>query len=371
MVKRLGKFGEFMIKDSVNQSFWNKKNVLVTGHTGFKGTWLSLWLNLLGAKVTGISLDPEESSLFNKVSLKEVINHKTIDITNYDSLSKTLKEINPEIVFHLAAQSLVIESYKNPRKTWMVNTMGSVNVIEAIRELNKPCILVMITTDKVYKNFEWEYSYREIDELGGNDPYSSSKAAAEIAIQSLRKSFFDESLNQENYLKISSARSGNVIGGGDWAENRIVPDAIRALKADQILSVRNPFSTRPWLHVLEPLNGYLLLAQSMMNNDNEYNEAFNFAPSNDSNRTVEDLINEIFKHWKGRLNFQKDFNNFKESRLLSLSSDKAKIKLNWQNKWNFEKTVEKTVMWYKNVEEEKISPLSCCYSDLDEFMHET
>ena len=359
-----------MTKSIADQSFWNNKKVLVTGHTGFKGTWLSLWLKTMGAYVTGIGLEPEYSSIFRMVDLERSIKNKFVDITDFELLSKTIKEINPEIVFHLAAQSLVIESYKNPRNTWLVNTMGSVNIIEALRSLDKPCTLVMITTDKVYKNYEWEFSYRENDILGGNDPYSSSKAAAEIAIQSFRKSFCEGSLSKKNLLKISSARSGNVIGGGDWAENRIVPDAIRALRADNLLNVRNPYSTRPWLHVLEPLNGYLLLAESMMQNDCEYNDAFNFAPSNDSNRTVEELIKEAFKYWEGKFNIYENNNNFKEAKLLSLSSDKARNSLNWENKWDFKKTVEKTVMWYKNVEYKKLSPIDACYADLNSFMYD-
>ena len=189
-------------------------------------------------------------------------------------------------------------------------------------------------------------------------------------IQSFRKSFCEGSLSNKNLLKISSARSGNVIGGGDWAENRIVPDAIRALRNDNLLNVRNPYSTRPWLHVLEPLNGYLLLAESMMQNDCEYNDAFNFAPSNDSNRTVEELIKEVFKYWEGKFNIYENNNNFKEARLLSLSSDKARKSLNWKNNWDFKKTVEKTVMWYKNVEYKKLSPIDACYADLNSFMND-
>ncbi len=359
------------MKNIANQNFWNNKNVLITGHTGFKGTWLSLWLQFMGANVYGLSLEPETNSLFNKVGIKEKINHKIIDLTNFELLLNAIREIKPEVVFHLAAQSLVIESYKDPRNTWMVNVMGSVNLIEALRQLDFSCALVMITTDKVYKNLEWEYSYRENDELGGNDPYSSSKAAAEIAINSFRKSFYNDFEKKNSFLKISSARSGNVIGGGDWSENRIVPDAIKSIKEKKDLILRNPFSTRPWLHVLEPLNGYLLLAESMMSNHLEFNQAFNFAPCITSNRKVEDLVKEVFIHWSGQYTIQKDLNDFKESKLLSLSSEKARLELNWQPIWNFEKTVEKTVMWYKKVEFKELSPINSCYEDLKSFINDS
>lgn len=358
------------MKAIANSIFWKNKNVLVTGHTGFKGSWLSIWLEFMGAKVTGISLDAENNSLFKQINIEDKIKHKVIDVTNFESLLTALEETKPEIIFHLAAQSLVINSYEDPKRTWMVNVMGSINLVEALRKLNYECSIVMITTDKVYKNFEWDYSYRENDELGGDDPYSSSKAGAEIAIQSLRKSFFSYPKPQNNLIKISTARSGNVIGGGDWSDNRIVPDAIRSIKENKTLKVRNPLSTRPWLHVLEPLNGYLLLAQAMVKNDYEYNQAFNFAPSTDSNCKVEDLIKEIFQHWEGNYFLQKELNAYKEARLLSLSSEKARLKLGWENIWNFNKTVEKTVMWYKKVEQNKISPINACYEDLKSFIND-
>ena len=359
------------MKPIANSSFWKNRKVLITGHTGFKGSWLSIWLEYMGAEVTGISLEPTDNSLFKKINIESKINHKVIDITNFELISQTLKEIKPEIVFHLAAQSLVINSYEDPRNTWMVNVMGSINIIESLRKLNYKCSLVMITTDKVYKNFEWDYSYRENDELGGNDPYSSSKAATELAIQSLRKSFFSNAKTEENLINISSARSGNVIGGGDWSNNRIVPDAIRSIKNKKILQVRNPYSTRPWLHVLEPLNGYLLLAQAMIMNNSEYNQAFNFAPSINSNCKVEDLIKEIFSHWKGNYLIKKEQKNFEEAKLLSLSAEKAKLKLGWESIWEFKKTVEKTVMWYKKVEQKNISPLDACYEDLKSFINDS
>ena len=359
------------MKPIASSSFWKNKKVLITGHTGFKGSWLSIWLELMGANVTGMSLEPANKSLFKQIDIQSKINHKIVDITNFNVLLNALEETKPEIVFHLAAQSLVINSYENPRNTWMVNVMGSINIIEALRELNYKSSLVMITTDKVYKNFEWDYSYRENDQLGGNDPYSSSKAAAEIAIESLRNSFFNNSNYQENLLKISTARAGNVIGGGDWSNNRIVPDAIKSIKEDKKLKIRNPLSTRPWLHVLEPLNGYLLLAQAMEKNNCEYNEAFNFSPSINSNCKVEDLIKEIFSHWEGSYYLQNQSNNFKEAKLLSLSSEKAKLKLGWENIWNFKLTVKKTVMWYKKVEEKKITPLNACYEDLKSFIDDS
>ena len=239
----------------LNTDFWSEKKVLITGHTGFKGSWLTLWLNELKTKVTGISLEPDtEPNLFGQLHLqKSLHDHHIADIRDFGRISQIVKRCQPDVVFHLAAQPLVRRSYSDPLETWSTNVQGTLNVLEAIKSVQKPCAVVMVTTDKVYANKEWEYGYRECDELGGHDPYSASKAAAELAIASWRNSFCGEKKHQNSHIKIATARAGNVIGGGDWADDRIVPDAMRALAIGEKIDVRNPKATRPWQHVLEPL----------------------------------------------------------------------------------------------------------------------
>ena len=258
-----------------SDSFWESKRVLITGHTGFKGSWLSILLLAKGANIYGISLPPEANpSLFNLIDLhnnkheqfKGEFNSFLGDINKYKLLKEYLNLCKPEIIFHLAAQPLVQESYLNPLKTWETNVMGSLNLLESVKSFDHHCSIVMVTTDKVYKNNNWVYGYRECDELGGNDPYSASKAAMEIAVSSWRKSFCGNAVHQKPNIAIASARAGNVIGGGDWAKNRIIPDAVRGLSKKQSIIIRNPLSTRPWQHVLEPLEGYLKLAKTMHEN---------------------------------------------------------------------------------------------------------
>lgn len=322
------------------------RRVLVTGHTGFKGTWLTLWLNMLGAKVTGVALDPEqEDGIFNEIKGQNLCGDKRLDICNLSELTQIFKRVKPEIVFHLAAQPLVLESYKQPVNTFTTNVMGSINVLEACRVAGCVKAIVMVTTDKVYQNKEWVYGYREVDSLGGIDPYSASKAAAEIAIASYRDSF----LKKEQIL-VASARAGNVIGGGDWAENRIVPDCIRALINDKGINVRNPLSVRPWQHVLEPLWGYVFLASRMLNGEQNFAEAWNFGPTSDGIKTVGDLVEQIISVWgKGSWNnlSEKNDSHFHEAGLLTLDISKAKSRLEWMPTLSFNQSVEFTVNWYK------------------------
>ena len=363
-------------KSSMN--FWFGKKVFITGHTGFKGSWLSLWLIKKGACVHGYSLYPTvETSLFKSLNLENYAKKQNIkyqsfegDIRDKDLLRKKIKEIKPDIVFHLAAQALVINSYKNPIYTWETNLNGTLNLLEALKNIEKNCAIVIVSTDKVYENKEWEYGYREIDQLGGHDPYSASKAGMEIAIQSWRKSFCGNMPHQNKYISIASARAGNVIGGGDWAKNRIIPDIIRGFINNEKIDIRNPNSTRPWQHVLDPLNGYLLLAEKLysLKNDSEINfeSAFNFGPSIQSNIKVKVLIDLIKTQIPISVNFLNTNQKKHESKLLFLSSEKARISLGWEPNLKFNEVLEMTLSWYKSYLKNK-NALDCCINDLNIF----
>ena len=350
-----------------NPHFWNRKRVLITGHTGFKGSWLTTWLLQMKANVYGISLPPSSSkNLFDSLKIKNEINHIICDIRNKEQLNKHINEIKPDIIFHLAAQPLVIKSYLEPIQTWETNVIGTLNILNSITSLNNECIGVFITTDKVYKNNEWAYGYREIDPLGGHDPYSSSKASCEMAIASWRSSFLDP--KQNNKFFISSARAGNVIGGGDWSENRIIPDVIRALEKNKKISVRNPFSTRPWQHVLEPLSGYLILAEKLSQDHKAFSSSFNFGPFVESNRSVKDLVNECLKHWDGDFTIENNNDKPHEAGVLNLTIEKAIKELNWHPKWDFDTTIKKTISWYKDVFNSKGNPIDCTLKDLNDYL---
>ena len=354
-----------------NTSFWNGKKVLITGHTGFKGSWLTLWLLQMKSIVSGIGLKPEFSTnLFDELNIENDINHIICDIRNKEEVKKHIQKINPDIVFHLAAQPLVVESYKDPVGTWETNVMGTINILESIKLLNKNCTGVFITTDKVYKNNEWIYGYRENDELGGYDPYSSSKAACEIAISSWRSSFDNQTTNSKSNFSLASARAGNVIGGGDWSQNRIIPDVIKCLRNNEKIQIRNPKSTRPWQHVLEPLSGYLLLAEKLNEEKNKFSTSFNFGPFIESNRTVQDLVDECIKHWDGKYYFEKNVESPHEAGVLMLSIEKAIKYLNWKPKWDFAKSIEVTINWYKDVYEDNKSAIECSLNNLKEYINE-
>ncbi|MFN9547790.1 MAG: CDP-glucose 4,6-dehydratase, partial [Cyanobacteriota bacterium] len=304
--------------------FWKGKRVLLTGHTGFKGSWLALWLLELGVDLTGLALAPEPGpNLFDQLELQDRMDHRLGDIRDQDVVKQLVAERQPEVVLHLAAQPLVRRSYNEPLATWETNVNGTLHVLEAVRTLDQPCTAVLITTDKVYRNNEWLFGYREIDPLGGHDPYSSSKAAAEIAIASWRSSFCGSLAHQTPNLRMASARAGNVIGGGDWAADRIVPDAMRALAGGSPIAIRNPAATRPWQHVLEPLGGYLLLAERLSQGETNLATAFNFGPLLEANRTVRDLVEEALRHWAGQWEDHSDPNSPHEASLLHLVIDKA------------------------------------------------
>ena len=334
---------------------YNGRRVLITGHTGFKGSWLALWLHQLGANVSGLSLPPEaDSPLFDSLSLSQKLVHHLGDIRDPALVSSVVAKARPEIVFHLAAQPLVRLSYSQPVETWNTNVMGTIHVLEAVRKLESPCAVVAITTDKVYENNDAGRAFAETDPLGGHDPYSSSKAGAEIAIQAWRRSFFGTT----NPVALASTRAGNVIGGGDSAADRIVPDAIRAMSAGESVWVRNPGSTRPWQHVLEPLFGYLLLGAQMdqalrLNNSTRRSileSSWNFGPAIESVRPVNDLIKLVTTRWPGgRWHHSADAEAVHEARLLALDPAKAARELGWQPRWTFEQAVNTTVDWYHAV----------------------
>jgi CDP-glucose 4,6-dehydratase len=336
--------------ESVFNDFFRGKHVAVTGHTGFKGSWLCEWLLELGAEVHGFALDPEERALFTPLDLANRIASDTrADLKDPPAVKAWIERTSPEVVFHLAAQPLVRYSYEAPVETFQTNVMGTIHVLEALRSLRHPVSAVMITTDKCYENREWVQGYREEDPMGGHDPYSASKGCAELAIASYRRSFFPPG----GPVRVASARAGNVIGGGDWATDRIIPDCFRALEKQRPISVRNKTSTRPWQHVLEPLSGYLLLASRLGSATPDAApdlcSAFNFGPALSSNRTVADVVEEVLKHVPGEWRDDSDPHAVHEAGKLSLTTDKAFHLLGWSPKWDFQRTVEATAAWYFQV----------------------
>ncbi len=327
-------------------TFKNKK-IIVTGHTGFKGSWLALWLNTLGAKVLGLSKDvPTKPSHFALIKLNKGIYSKKINIQNLKALKKIFKEFQPDYIFHLAAQSTVKKSYLKTTETWKTNLMGTINVMEALKSQKKrgQTIVVLITSDKAYKNVEKKEGYKEGDLLGGVDPYGASKSAAEIAINSYIKSFFS---SKKNKTFVTIARAGNVIGGGDWSSNRLIPDCIKSWLKGKKAIIRNPNSTRPWQHVLEVLNGYLKLAANLKKNKKLHGEAFNFGPETKKNYKVVDVLRNIKKSWPVADWKIKRNKNFFENVLLQLNSNKAKKIIKWRPVLKFEETIRLTIEWYK------------------------
>ena len=326
------------------------RRVLVTGHTGFKGSWLCEWLLALGAEVHGFALEPPtRPSLFNQLKLaKRIASHMVGDVRDLPALVRTMRRVKPDFVFHLAAQPLVRLSYEKPAETFDTNVMGTVNVLEAVRRIGRQISVVCITTDKVYENNEKGRPFRETDPFGGHDPYSASKGACEIVISSYRRSFFG---TPNSPVWVASARAGNVIGGGDWAKDRIVPDAMRALAKGATIPVRNSASTRPWQHVLEPLGGYLALGVALAKRErfDEVCGGFNFGPDPKANRTVKELVEEMLKWRKGTWVDKSDPNAVHEAGLLNLDIRKARRVLGWKPRWGFEETVKNTVQWYAAV----------------------
>lgn len=332
---------------SALERFYRGKRVLVTGHTGFKGSWLCEWLLSMGAEVAGYALDPQSHELlFSQLDLAPRLkeDHRA-DLAERERLTEVISTFRPEIVLHLAAQPLVRLSYDIPVETFATNVMGTAHVLDALRLSGLSCTVVAVTTDKCYENREWLHAYREEDAMGGHDPYSASKGATEIVISSYRRSFFPPS----GPVKLASARAGNVIGGGDWATDRIVPDCFRALRKDEAIPVRNKIATRPWQHVLEPLSGYLWLAAALaqeLRPANDLASSFNFGPNLTSNRTVAQLVQELLRHASGEWTDASDPHARHEASKLNLATDKAFHLLEWQPVWNFEETIGYTAEWY-------------------------
>ena len=365
------------------RSAYKDKTVLVTGHTGFKGAWLCEWLLMLGARVVGISLSPNTNpSLFTQLGLQDRLDHNIQDIRDRNSLLQSVLTIEPDYVFHLAAQPLVRLSYSEPVETYDTNFMGTVYLLDALRELNKhyldinqTCAAVFVTTDKCYENREWNHAYRENDPLGGYDPYSSSKAAAELAIAAYRRSYFNPESGSTG-IGIASARAGNVIGGGDWAHDRILPDCIRHLSINEPIPLRNPESTRPWQHVLEPLGGYLQLAALQRNALNSGDlmalhstcAAYNFGPNISANQSVQKLVTEVLKYWTGTSVDQSDPGAFHESGRLNLAWEKAHHEFMWHPRWDFTQTVERTVTWYQQQMKYQKDPVSLVHDDINAYV---
>ena len=329
----------------MNKLFWNGKKVLITGHTGFKGSWLSLWLQNCGASLSGYSLEPENKlNLFDLASVSDGMSSVIGDIRDLGKLIKTVEDFSPEVVIHMAAQPLVRTSYENPLETYSTNVMGTVNILEAIRKTNSVKVFLNVTSDKCYENKERILGYSEDDRLGGDDPYSNSKGCSELITKAFKNSFFDNL----GLVKIASARAGNVIGGGDWAKDRLVPDMVKSINDEKPIKIRNPTAVRPWQHVLEPLYGYLLLIEKLYIYGNEYAGAWNFGPGESEEEQVKNIVKYFIKNWGYNQSFIEDNTNQpKEAQILRLNISKAKEKLGWMPKWNLYKTLDSTIEWYK------------------------
>tara|TARA_B100000963_G_C22612469_1_gene665533 strand:+ start:354 stop:1442 length:1089 start_codon:yes stop_codon:yes gene_type:complete len=325
---------------------YKDKKVLITGNTGFKGTWLSYILEMLGANVIGYALPLDiRNEFFNELNLCEKINQNEGNVCDSQKLNNLIKSVKPDFIFHLAAQALVKESYKNPAETMSTNIMGTVNILDAVKLSDDVQVLLCITSDKCYENNEWIWGYRENDRLGGHDPYSASKAAAEIIFNAYSKSF----LSQKYNLGFATARAGNVIGGGDWSLDRIIPDCIKAIQHKKILSVRNPNAVRPWQHVLEPLSGYLLLGANLYKEKSRFNGAWNFGPDNGEQKNVGEITKFIMDYFNKKELIKIDTSsNLHEAQLLQLNCDKANQILKWYPRWKIDKTLTKTVEWYES-----------------------
>ena len=339
----------------MDSNFWKNKKVLLTGHTGFKGSWLSLWLQKLGVELVGFSKSiPTQPSLFELADVGKNMTSIMEDITNIERITNVIKQHNPEIIIHMAAQSLVHKSYDQPLETFSTNIMGTVNLFEAIRNTSKKCVVINVTSDKCYENQELSRGYKENDPMGGYDPYSSSKGCTELITSSFRNSFFKNSENKDSDISIASVRAGNVIGGGDWADNRIIPDIMRGILNKEIIKIRNPTAIRPWQHVLEPLRGYLELAEKLWNSESEYAESWNFGPDDEDIKPVSWIVKEIIEMWGGNIQVDNNNLNFKhETNFLKLDCSKAKSKLKWSPKIKLEKGLQLTVEWYKQYEQKK------------------
>jgi len=349
----------------IDSEFWQGKRVYLTGHTGFKGSWLSLWLSSMGVIVKGYALNPPTSpSLFDEAKITNKIDSEIGDIRDLNQLTISMVEFNPDILIHMAAQPLVRLSYKEPLETYETNVMGTVKVLEAARSCPNLKSIVSVTTDKCYENKEWVWGYREDDPMGGHDPYSSSKGCAELVSSAYRRSFM-----QEKNVGLATVRAGNVIGGGDWADDRLIPDILRAFEKNKPVVIRNPSSTRPWQHVLEPLSGYLVLAQALYEDPTSYAEGWNFGPHDEDAKPVDWILNHMVASWPGA-SWQLDRDAHPhEAGYLKLDVSKAKVKLNWQPAWHLEHTLAKIVHWHQAwLNQEDMQAL--CLQEINEYMRD-
>lgn len=331
----------------IDKLFWQDRRVFITGHTGFKGSWLCLWLSSLGAEVSGYALEPPtDPSLFKLARVDKLVESTIADVRDREQLQSALMAANPEIVIHMAAQPLLRESYRSPVETYAVNVMGTVNLLEAVRRCDSVRAVINVTTDKCYENREWHWGYRENEPMGGYDPYSSSKGCSELVTAAYRSSFFNPDDSDSHSAAIASARAGNVIGGGDWATDRLICDCIRALLMDEKIKIRNPNAIRPWQHVLEPLSGYMLLAQKLYAEGSCFAQGWNFGPNDEDARPVEWIVQRLCDRWDGRAAYSLDKGNHPhEATYLKLDCSKAKAVLGWQPRWNLEKTLGSIVEW--------------------------
>lgn len=344
-------------------NFWKNKKVFLTGHTGFKGSWMAIWLSHLGAEVKGYSLEPPTNpSLFVEAKVESLIESEINDIRDYTKLSLSIKKFSPDIVIHMAAQPLVRASYINPLETYETNVMGTANILHAAIESPTIKAIVNITTDKCYENREIDIAYKEDDPMGGFDPYSSSKGCAELVTSAYRESF----LRNKN-IGIASVRAGNVIGGGDWAEDRLIPDILRAFESNKSVVIRNPQATRPWQHVLEPLSGYLILAEKLYDSPSEFSEGWNFGPNYSDVKPVGTILDYITKLWPGS-SWQLDKSeNPHEANLLKLDISKAKQKLNWKPTWNLETSLEKIIHWHNTWLSKSNDTQDICIKEIEQY----
>jgi len=352
-------------------SFWFSKKVFITGHTGFKGSWLSLWLQQLGAKVTGYALPPPtKPSLFEVVQVAQGMKSIIGDIRDGDMLAKAMQRAEPDIVIHMAAQPLVRQSYVDPVVTYSTNVMGTVQLFEAVRQTPSVRAVVNVTTDKCYENKEWVWGYRENEPMGGFDPYSSSKGCAELVTSAYRNSFFNTVRNGDHQVAVSSARAGNVIGGGDWADDRLIPDILRAIASGQSVNIRNPQATRPWQHVLEPLNGYLVLAEKLYTEGSVFAEAFNFGPAEEDAKSVQWIVEQLTQSWGDGANWHLDGRTHPhEAHYLKLDCSKARIMLGWQPNWNLTQALQAIIVWHKahSANQSSTELRSLCFQQIEEY----
>jgi CDP-glucose 4,6-dehydratase len=337
-----------MNKVQIAPRFWKGRNVFLTGHTGFKGGWMAIWLASMGAKITGYSLSPNTNpNLYEAAKIASLCERSLIgDIRDLNGLRKALVESAPDVVIHMAAQPLVRYSYDNPVETYATNVMGTVHLLESVRSCPSVRAVLIITTDKCYENKEWIWGYRENEPMGGYDPYSNSKGCAELVTASYRQSFFPEKEYPKHRVAIATARAGNVIGGGDWSEDRLIPDAIAAFQENRPLMVRNPSATRPWQHVLEPLSGYIALAQALFDRGSDFSSAWNFGPKDVDTRPVQDIIKLLISQWNGPATWMQDgVVQPHEAHFLKLDCSKAKQELNWSARWSLEMAISAIVEW--------------------------